>query len=134
MNHLAAVLDPEPDPFAGLPVSWSVSARDVYVQITEDHPYLDAASRAALYEAAAGLASADHMQARVDADGLLVEGSQGQKVAHPLIAEVRQARVQALAALRSLGLAAPASGASAAGSQLANKRWSGRTAGVRAGR
>ena len=133
MNHLSTVklpADDDVDAFEGLPTSWSLSSRETFAQISSDHPYLDAASRAALYEACAGLASADLMQARVDADGLLMEGSQGQRVAHPLIGEIRHARALALSGLRSLG-AAPKSGASQAGAALASRRWSSRAPAAR---
>jgi hypothetical protein len=77
----------------------------------------------ALYEACELISHADKMQMVVDADGLVVEGSQGQPVAHPLVAEVRLYRRAALGAIRSLS-AVGRSSASAAASALANKRWS----------
>lgn len=114
----------EPDPYDGLPASWSASVKTTYVEIEKDHPNLDAASSAALYEACGLLATADTMQARVDVDGLLVTGSKDQLVAHPLIAEIRLARVQALAALKALSLTRNGSAASRAGASLAGARWS----------
>lgn len=114
----------ESDPYEGLPASWSASAKTTYVEIEADNPNLDAAGSTALYEACGLLASADIMQARVDADGLLVTGSKNQLVAHPLIAEIRLARVQALAALKALSLTrAGGSAASRAGASLAGARW-----------
>ena len=136
MSHLSPAPPPDVhvDSYDGLPASWSDSAKETFVQIEAEHPDMDATSLAILSEACNLLASADLMQERVDLDGLLTTGSQGQLVAHPLISEVRQARVQALAALKALGLARGQSGASQAGAALASKRWTGRTAGVRPGR
>ena len=135
MTHLSPAPPPDRpvDSYDGLPSSWSDSARETFVQIEAENPDLDATSLATLSEACNLLASADLMQERVDLDGLVVLGSQGQPAAHPLISEVRQARVQALAALRALGIARGQSGASQAGAALASKRWNGRTAGVRSG-
>lgn len=111
--------------YDGLPDDWSASAKETYAQIEEEHPGLDAASLASLYEAVALFALADKLAAQVEDDGFTVAGSQGQKVAHPLLSEVRLNRVQALAALRALGLAKNQSGASAAAASLASKRWHG---------
>ena len=61
----------------------------------------------------------------------MIPGSSGQLVLHPGCAESRQARVAALTALKSLGIAIGQSPASAAGARLAQKRWSGRS--LRAG-
>ena len=115
-----------------LPAHWSDSVATTYVEITAENPNLDAALLASLYEACELLATADAMQARVNADGMMVSGSTGQPVAHPLISEARHARVQALAALKALGLAQSASPASRAGSALVSARYKGRTPGVRA--
>jgi hypothetical protein len=108
----------------GLPSSWSESARETYAQIAAAQDPLDVATAASLYEACALLASADAMQERVDSDGLMVAGSRGQLVAHPLIVLSTSARVQALAALRNLGLTRRAgSEASNAGRALVSKRY-----------
>ena len=117
--------DLEHAPDDGLPITWSLSSRATFAEITAEHPYLDASSQATLYETTALLASADAMDARIEADGLVILGSRGQPAAHPLIGEARMARVQALAALRSLGLAKGQSSASVAGSALVSKRWHG---------
>lgn len=119
-------------PTDGLPTAWSESVRSTYTEIEREHPNLDAASLATLYECCSLLATADAMQSRVDVDGLVVSGSADQPVAHPLISEVRQARVQALAALRAIGIGREQSAASAAGAALAGKRHHGRGPGVRA--
>ena len=128
MSNLTPVpplLETETDPYEGVPPTWSESSRATFAEITAENPYLDASSQATLYEASALLASADAMDARIEADGLVILGSRGQPVAHVLIGEARMARVQALAALRSLGLAKGQSTASAAGSALVSKRWHG---------
>jgi hypothetical protein len=125
---------PETDPYEGLPEAWSASAKETYVQIEREHPDLDSSSLATLYEACGLFALADALQARVDEDGYVVKGSQGQPTAHPLLSEVRLNRVQAMSSLRALGIARLQSAASAAGAALVAKRWQGRTPGVRAGR
>ena len=114
------------DPADALPASWSSSAREVYLQITEEHPDLDVTTLASLYEACSMLATADSLSGQVEADGLMVPGSKGQPVAHPLVAEARMHRTAGLAALRALGLArrsGPAQSASAAGAALVGARW-----------
>jgi hypothetical protein len=132
LSNLAPVGNLSPaNPAAGLPDSWSESVKATYSEIESDNPGLDAASLAALYEACELFAVADTMQRRVDTDGLLVTGSQGQLVAHPLIAEVRQSRSKGLDALTRLGLARNQSNASRAGAALASKRHHGSTPGVR---
>lgn len=118
----------------GLPATWSDSAKETYAQIDEENPNLDAASRASLFEACALFALADALAEQVTKDGYMVVGSAGQPAAHPLLAEIRLCRVQAMAALKALGIAANQSAASKAGAALAMKRHHGRTAGVRAGR
>lgn len=129
----AAPESPEAARYDGLPASWSESARETYAQIAEEHT-LDAATTAALFEACQLLAQADAMAEQIEADGLMVTGSAGQPVPHGLLSEVRLCRVQAIAALRALGVARGQSPASAAGAALAAKRHHGRTAGVRVGR
>lgn len=117
-----------PDRYAGLPNSWSESAKETFVQIEAEHASLDATSLSSVFEACGLLALADALAERVEADGPVVSGSQGQPVAHPLLSEIRLNRVQALGSLRALGLARSQSGASRAGAALVSKRWHGRTA------
>ncbi len=114
-----------PERFADLPAWWSASARETYAQIEEEHA-LGPIEAATLFEACALLAFADDAEALVRRDGLTSVGSMGQPTAHPLVAEVRQFRREALAALRALGLARGQSSASAAGAALAAKRHTGR--------
>ncbi len=134
MKVISMSTSPQPgDRYDGLPEAWSLSARETYAAIAEDRPDLDAVQTSTLYEAAALIATADAMQAIVDAEGLTTTGSQSQLVAHPLLSEIRLSRVQAMAALKALGISAPSS-ASAAGSALVAKRWARRgTPGRRAG-
>ncbi len=133
MTDLTAVPDASTDRYEGLPSSWSASAQETYAAVVEDHPNLDATPRATLFEAACLIAQADAMQLVIDAEGLTTTGSQGQLTAHPLLSEIRLSRVQAMAALRALGVS-PASSASAAGSALVAKRWERRgTPGRRSG-
>lgn len=126
-DTLSTVPDPATDRYEGLPSSWSESARELYVAVEESNPNLTAAQLATLYEAAALIAQADACQLVIDADGLTITGSAGQTAAHPLLSEVRLSRVQAMAALKALGLAAhPVGSASAAGAALVAKRWQAR--------
>lgn len=117
--------------YDGLPEEWSASAKETYAQIDEENPNLDAASRASLFEACALFALADALAEQVTKDGFMVVGSAGQPAAHPLLAEVRLNRIQAMAALKALGIAQNQSAASKAGAALAMKRHHGRTPGVR---
>jgi hypothetical protein len=135
MTRIAPIPEPQTDfdPYEGYPPTWSDSAKETFAAIEAEHADLDAVSRATLSEACTLLAAADAMQARIDADGVIVVGSQGQPAAHPLISEVRMARVQALSALKALGIARGQSRSSQAGSALASKRWD-RAAVVGAGR
>jgi hypothetical protein len=54
-------------------------------------------------------------------------GSAGHPAAHPLLAEIRLCRVQAMAPLKALGIAQNQSAASKAGAALAMKRYHCRT-------
>ena len=116
---------PDLDPRSVLPETWSASAKTTYIRIRETRDDFDPASLASLFEACEMLATADTMQLRVDADGLLIPGSQGQLVAHPLIDKVLRARAQHLAALKGLVPPAAKSGsaASRAGTALVNARY-----------
>jgi hypothetical protein len=130
-------LHPAPEPahdedrYDGLPATWSESAKETYAQIAEENPNLDAASLSTLYEACGLFALADALAEQVAKDGYMVTGSAGQPAAHPLLAEVRLNRIQAMAALKALGIAQNQSAASKAGAALAMKRHHGRTPGVR---
>lgn len=108
--------------------TWTANAEQTFREFSEADHDLGPLTFNALYEACELISHADKMQMVVDADGLVVEGSQGQPVAHPLVAEVRQYRRAALDAIRSLG-SVRRSSASAAASALANKRWSNRPSG-----
>jgi hypothetical protein len=117
--------DPTPTPdgrFAGLPQSWSESARETYVQVEESHPDADPATLAVLFEACALIARADDLDALVETDGMMIDGYRS-KVLHPAIPEARLARQSAMTHLRALGVAPGQSPASSAGAALASKRW-----------
>ncbi|MEO2133394.1 MULTISPECIES: P27 family phage terminase small subunit [unclassified Microbacterium] len=103
--------------------TWSAPAKRTFRDIAEAHPAMDKAKLSGLYAACDLFSAADKLQLQIDEDGLMVAGSMGQKVAHPLISEVRQYRKAATDALRALGLDGR-SASSAAGSALATKRWS----------
>lgn len=107
--------------------SWTATTKRSFREILAANPAMDGGILESLYASLDLLDRAELMDKQVKADGLLVEGSMGQKVAHPLISEVRQYRKEALASLRALGLTAR-SGASAAGAALASKRWANRPA------
>lgn len=107
---------------------WSAPATRTFREVLAAHPTLDSTRLAGLYGACDLLSQADKMQAQIDDDGLTVSGSMGQKVAHPLVAEVRQYRRAALDSLKALGLDGR-SAASQAGAALAGKRWSSRPPG-----
>lgn len=109
--------------------SWTAAAKRTFREVTEAHPGLEKSTLSALYGACDLISEADEMQKVIDADGRTVSGSQGQPVAHPLIAEVRQYRKAALDTIKALGLSG-SSGASAAATALANKRWGARPANV----
>lgn len=109
--------------------SWTAAAKRTFREVTEAHPALEKSTLSALYGACDLISEADEMQKVIDADGRTVSGSMGQKVAHPLIAEVRQYRKAALDTIKALGLAGNAS-ASAAGAALVAKRYGARPANV----
>lgn len=100
--------------------AWTAPAKRTIRDIVEAHPSLEKAKLSALYSACDLPSDADKMQAQVDLDGLVVDGSMGQKVAHPVIAESRHYRREPSALLRALGLTTRSA---AAASALANKRW-----------
>lgn len=108
---------------------WTAAAKRVFRDVVDAHPELEKAKLSAVYTACDLLAEADRMQEQIDTDGLMIAGSMGQMVAHPLVAEVRQYRKAAADAIRTLNLEGRSS-ASAAGANLATKRWSGRPANV----
>ncbi|GAA1431371.1 hypothetical protein GCM10009616_18310 [Microlunatus lacustris] len=132
---LESIETPAADPAArydGLPPTWSSSAKETYAQVEEDNPELTSAALSTLFEACNLLSLADAMEAQLAVDGLMIDGSRS-RVANPLIAEIRHARIGAMNGLRALGIAPGQTPASAAGSALAMKRHHGRTPGRRNG-
>jgi phage terminase small subunit len=107
--------------------SWRSSAKRTFADTLAAHPALSGPALTGLMSACDLIDAADTMQRKVDEEGVIASGSQGQPVAHPLIAEVRHYRREAVAMLRALGLDSR-SGASAAAASLANKRWASRPA------
>ncbi len=107
--------------------AWGDAATEAFQAIIDAAPTLGGADLTALYYAVDLLDAADTMAAQADTEGLVVQGSQGQPVAHPLLSEVRLSRAAALSAIRALGLS-ERSAASAAGAALVGKRWANRAA------
>lgn len=118
---------PTPDEPAKPRDAWGESATEAFQAIIDAAPTLAGSDLTALYYAVDLLDAADTMQAQADEEGLVVQGSQGQPVAHPLLSEVRLSRASALSAIRALGLS-ERSAASAAGAALVGKRWDKRRA------
>lgn len=107
--------------------AWGEAAAEAFQAIIDAAPTLAGSDLTALYYAVDLLDAADVMAAQADTEGLVVQGSQGQPVAHPLLSEVRLSRAAALSAIRALGLS-ERSAASAAGAALVGKRWANRQA------
>lgn len=107
----------------GLPDSWSDGARATFTRVLGEHPDMDASNEASLWQACALEATADALDALVRAQGQMILGSTGQEVLHPGINAATNARVQSAKIFTSLGFGR--SSASAAGSRLSQKRWSG---------
>lgn len=116
---------PSADPYAGLPETWSDSARETYAQIDEESPNATAAQRSALFEAVSLIALADELEATLVENGHMTTGSKGQLVVNPAISEVRALRRDAFAILRTagVGVTKAATAASAAGAALVANRW-----------
>lgn len=110
--------------------SWRATTKRTFEGFTAETEHTPAQLQG-LYAACDLLDEADRMQSVVKAEGRVVKGSQGQPVAHPLIAEVRQYRRAAMDSIRQLGVEGK-SASSAAASALATKRWSGRRANLTA--
>ncbi|QDF14175.1 terminase small subunit [Microbacterium phage GardenState] len=110
--------------------AWSASAKRTFRELIDANPGIEKDKLSAVYTACDLISEADKMQSVIDADGYTVEGSMGQKVAHPLVAEVRQYRRASLDALKLAGIDARGSSASAAGAALVAKRWNSRPANV----
>lgn len=103
-----------------VPQGLSPEALDLFLDLTEGEEDLTAAQWQSALQAARLITTADRLEEAVGAD-LIVIGSAGQPVAHPALAEARQARATALSALGRIRQAhAPAS---AAGAALVAKRW-----------
>jgi hypothetical protein len=78
-------------------------------------------------EAARRLDLADELRKAVEREGLTAEGSMGQTVVHPLLAELRATRAELRQTFRQLGLPDPATGetdVSRSARAAAEARWS----------
>ena len=102
-----------------IPDGLSEEAADLFADLSEDQDLTPAEWQAAL-QAARLVTMADRLDASVGED-LMIPGSAGQQVVNPAIAEARQARTAALAALNRIR--SQRNPASAAGSALASNRW-----------
>ena len=110
------------DTGSNVPPNLSDEARDLFLDVTEADPDLDADRFHALVQACRLITLADRAEAALGED-FMVEGYKGQPVPNGLLTEIRLSRAAAVAALRTAGLSAPTSASSAAGSALARKRW-----------
>lgn len=84
------------------PRSLSAESRQLWRRITGEYEFTDAASFVLLRELCAALDSLRAVQRRIAADGLTVEGSTGQPVAHPLLSAEDRYRRSILAHVRAL--------------------------------
>lgn len=110
---------PAPDDLTGDALAlWETTHREA----AEDDLDLDARETALLLAACRAGANVERLRQAVDGlDDLVVKGSTGQLVAHPLIAALDRAQGVALAHLRALAVPAAQSAAQAA---KADARWS----------
>ena len=106
-----------------VPEGLSSDGRDLFLDVTESHDGdLSAERFHALVQACRLVTLADQMTEALGGT-MLVDGYKGQPVPNGLLTEIRLARAAAVAALKTAGLQAPASSASAAGAALVRKRW-----------
>jgi len=113
-----------PEPTSNVPPGLSDEARDLFLDVTEADPDLAADRFHALVQACRLVTLADRAEAALG-DEFTVAGYKGQPTPNGLLTEIRLSRSAAVAALKSAGLVAATSSASAAGSALAAKRWKG---------
>ncbi|MBI1376084.1 MAG: hypothetical protein GC157_01155 [Frankiales bacterium] len=112
-------------PAPAVPEGLSDDARDLFLDVLEADPELDAHRFHALVQACRLISLADTCEASIG-ESVTVPGYRGQPVANPLIGEARLARAAAVVALKAAGLTPTASSASAAGAALVRKRWASR--------
>lgn len=86
------------------PPGLSAEAGKLWHEVAQDFTVSDAAGQAILRQLCETL---DHLRAcqrQVEADGLMVKGSRGQKRPHPLLREISEARRAFLGCCRALNL------------------------------
>lgn len=85
------------------PPNLSERARAFWVRSVEDYDLTDAEAEL-LAEAAHTMTEIDTLRAALDADGLTVAGSTGQKRVHPAVNEIRQHRMALARLLKAVDL------------------------------
>jgi hypothetical protein len=118
-------IDTEIDPLDGLelPAHWTPAARDAVASVLELQPELAGSDLAQLEQAAELITAADMAAEVARAAGMLATGSMGQTVAHPLVAEARQARAAAASILSRLALPPEKKSATERARFAASSRW-----------
>lgn len=116
------------------PDTLGAAGRDLHSRIWGDLDDMELSEResALLALACVQVDRSAELEARVDADGIMVAGSTGQLRVHPGVGEARQAALAAGRLLAMLQLpdgedAVPRSVASARAAHAANARWAGRS-------
>lgn len=109
-----------------LPEHWSEAARETFREVLTQRPDLSGGALGALEQACELISTADALDVVARAAGHVTEGSKGQTVLHPAVAESRQARSSASQVLRAL--APPPTSGNLSNSQravaAARSRWS----------
>ena len=86
------------------PRGLSTEARQLWFRIVDEYVLDDGASQTLLGELCFALDGLRRCQKEIAADGMIVEGSRGQRRAHPLLTVENEYRRQLLAAVRALRL------------------------------
>lgn len=81
---------------------WSAAAKAAFTGTLQRYPALDGPGLAALVQACTLITRADKYERRIDLDGPVSLGSQGQPVAHPLVPVAIQCRTGAATILDRL--------------------------------
>jgi P27 family predicted phage terminase small subunit len=117
------------------PARLGPAGRAVWRRVASEYAIEDfnAREQTVLEQACRTLDLVAELAAQVDAEGLITEGSKGQRRAHPALSELRMQRKLAVDLLKQLGLddaeahgsqaAATVTVASARGSKAARARW-----------
>lgn len=91
--------------------------REIAAQVAADGLQLDARERRLLRDACAEADALEAVEAALDGARLMVRGSQGQDVAHPLLGEARRSRATIAQLLGRIGLEDPGVGDTGRGSR-----------------